>query len=29
MGLLRSIHPELAFELLDKETIELDYQATV
>jgi uncharacterized protein (TIGR01319 family) len=29
MGLLRSINPELAFELLDKETIELDYKATV
>ena len=29
MGLLRTVNPELAFELLDKETIELNYQPTV
>lgn len=29
MGLLRSINPELAFELLDKETVEIGCNATV
>ena len=29
MGLLRTVNPELAFELLDKETVELNYQPTV